>query len=193
MYQAGHGYLITHFAGQNGKMLEAECRDDDWSNMAAEEDEHGNFALHYFVSNRSYISDTPRNSTEVDARHMNIWWDYEVTYKLWHAHPPALSTPNRDNQLPLQIALLAGREQIVSFLLIKYPEAALRVNSMDNIHVFIHLLGYISIENRVMKVYYPGECFSTMYFLVRLRPDIVGYGMQECLVEHATVFGCIIS
>ena len=96
----------------------------------------------------------------------------------------AILIPNKDDQLPLHIATKSGQRLAIALLVMKYPEAVLL--GEININLFMHVLGCISVppagvngdDNSASEEDHT-NCLTTMFDLVRARPDIVSLGCSR--------------
>jgi hypothetical protein len=154
----------------------SENGDDDVINMAKEEDNNGNRALHLFVSNESY-----RNNNEHFCFDERIGSEYNLKLKtlrsLVNADPTAVYHPNNDNILPLELAMKAGRRCSIALLLSKYPDAVHRIESFSDVKLFAHLLSCLT--DKVVMTNQSKNCLSTMFHLIRARPDVVSLAVTK--------------
>jgi len=209
------GSLLTYLSSELASRLESTVRTDDDStsdNMASKADSNGNRALHLFVSNKSYANDDiAADITENDSVHLkdagpdtkeNNSPQCNITEKIWmellRSDSGAISIPNEEGQLPLHIAMKCGNRQAVALLVMEYPECVLLDDSMDNMQLFMHILGCISTQysmivsnrNNGTNANYTGpvethqKCLTTMFGLIRARPAIVSLaGRGEPVLE----------
>lgn len=156
-------------------------------NMASEADERGNLALHLLLSNESYVhGGNTEIATGDDTEAHLCTLEHKNVMSLLTLYHEANLTPNGRGDLPLQIAMKAGRRRAMPGLLTSYPVAAFSEESLHNIKFYVSVLGCISVPARffhgrgVNDVSYDEErhannvlYITTMYALVRARPDIV--------------------
>ncbi len=149
--------------------------------MAEEEDSDGNLALHLFVSNMSY-SHCKRGSNDSMAnisKHLgkqSLCNLEDVVRILIMVNPKAVLTPNKDNMLPLRLAMKAGRRYAIALLVMKYPGAVHADECFTDIKLLGHLLSCLSDEVLIKSqavLGAPNACLSTMFQLLRARPDII--------------------
>ncbi|KAL3816049.1 hypothetical protein ACHAXA_010354 [Cyclostephanos tholiformis] len=193
------GSLITFLCSKKTSKLEATTRDrsnvrtreHDYvtvPNMTSETDEHGNLALHLFLSNESHVRG---GNAEIVATLEN-----QILSALLHRYHEAISIPNSSGDQPLQIAMKAGRRRVLPPLLAAYPDAVFSDESTLDIKFYVHVLGCMSVPS---IFFFKGgdmgnisdddekqanirRCFTTMFHLVRARPNItslVGSGIPE--------------
>jgi len=183
-----NGALIQYLASNNTFKLERQARDVDQAsssvNMAEEKDENGDSALHLFVSNKTY---TNASSSKLACKSLNAGVECRVISSLLHSYRGAVATPNKANDLPLRIAMKAGRRQAVAVLVLEHPDAALLDESMQSTKLFMHLLGCISVPSKVCstgsdesntseqqsEAEIQMKCLTTMFGLLRHRPDVL--------------------
>ena len=154
-----------------------EDGDDLVNIMAKNEDNNGNRALHLFVSNESY-----RNNNDHFCFDERMGSDYNYKLKmntlrgLVNADPTAIYHPNNDNILPLELAMKAGRRCSIALLLSKYPDAVHMIECLSDIKLFPHLLSCLTdkvVMTNQIQPYEPKISLSTMFHLLRARPDVV--------------------
>ncbi|KAL7509352.1 hypothetical protein ACHAXN_006360 [Cyclotella atomus] len=178
------GSLIVYLASDAASKL--EYGKDSTKRLADEPDETGNYALHIFLSNASYSIAEKKAKDESDDVNVNA--EYQIVKELVAANPLSTSIANNDGIFPLRLAMDMGLRSVVSLLVEKYPQAVLIDPILENIKVFIEVLICISLplnaqehaeeggEERVVTeddVSDQSKLLSTMYFLVRSRPDVV--------------------
>lgn len=136
---------------------------EDTSNMAADQNGDGNSALHLFLSNQSY-------DWSIDS-----WKNREfyIMAKLLFAYPRSLTIINRNNDLPLRIAMRRGLRQAVEILLMCYPGAVHCDETLSNPRFFVHVLGCIAVPSE--HFFMPERHFTEMFNLLRSRPDLFTY------------------
>eukprot|EP00571_Detonula_confervacea_P007080 CAMPEP_0172323376 /NCGR_PEP_ID=MMETSP1058-20130122/48558_1 /TAXON_ID=83371 /ORGANISM="Detonula confervacea, Strain CCMP 353" /LENGTH=591 /DNA_ID=CAMNT_0013039353 /DNA_START=23 /DNA_END=1798 /DNA_ORIENTATION=- len=199
-----NGSLLTYLSSDNVSKMEANVRDDaklPIVNMAAEADENGNHALHLFVSNKSYGNASNSKSSDeappggsrdcamdTNTPHGNT--EHKIMQVLIDKDPNTVHIPNSNGELPLHIAMKSGRRRAVAMLVVEYPEAVLLDDNMDDLKLFMHILGCISVPQKVCperngvngnhsnandenQAKIQLRCLATMFGLVRARPDIV--------------------
>jgi hypothetical protein len=164
------GNPISYLLCNDTSRLEAAARQSKSSiNMAKEEDESGNFALHLFVSNESY---------RIVKNDWDLLFEEIVFDILLMNNPSAVFTPNKDHKLPLHLAMKAGRRHAVTKLLILHPDAVHLDDRMDDPQIFVQLLGCVTDvarkRNEARASYY-----SSMFQLIRSRPDICAAGVDR--------------
>jgi len=179
----------------DGSLIKYLCTEDAWKLegrsvydrlpilcLATEKDDNGDLPLHLFLSNKTYPGGrshsvdvaSPANEDDIAAA-----TERELIKALLDKNV-LISTPNSNNELPLHLAMRAGRRQAVGILVIKYPQAVLLDDDLDNNWLFMHVLSCISIPKKLCSS--PElrdterKCLDTMFELVRARPDIVSLG-----------------
>lgn len=176
------GSLLTYLSSDTVSTLEAKVRADakfPVINMAEETTCQGNLALHLFVSNESYAGDSDSNASDQDANNdtSNSSAEDKILDALLDKNRSAVRTANSNDELPLHIAMKAGRRRAVATLLVEYPEAVLLYDSFDNIKLIMHILSSISVAKECGHEDASSEnkfrYLTTMFALVRARPDIV--------------------
>jgi hypothetical protein len=176
------GSLIIYLASDSASKL--EYGKDSTKRLAEERDEFGNYALHIFLSNASYSVAEKKVNDENDG---NANAEYQIVKELVAAYPLSTSIANNDGIFPLRLAMNLGLRNTVALLVEKYPQAILMDPMLENIKVFIEVLICISMSSNACSGEEEGEAvnvdasdqsrlFSTMYFLVRSRPDVVSVG-----------------
>ena len=77
----------------------------------------------------------------------------QIVRQLIASCPLAISTPNKQNRLPLQLAMQSRQrrggeiDSVILTLVLEYPQAVLLDASVDNIKLFVHVLGCIALSN----------------------------------------------
>jgi len=177
----------------DGSLIKYLCSEDAWKLegrsvydrlpilcLTTEKDENGNLPLHLFVSNKTYAGGgsrsvsvaSPPNEDDIVAA-----TEREVMKGLLDKNV-LTSTPNSNNELPLHLAMRAGRRQAVGILAIEYYQAVLLDDDLDNNCLFMHVLSCISIPRKICSL--PAlpdtekKCLDTMFELIRARPDSLG-------------------
>ena len=162
--------------------------------LAADQDQHGNYALHILLSNQSYAS-TASDNQNTDE---HVAEDVTTTLCLFvreliAAYPPAVLVPNNDGVLPLRLAMKNGLRNVVALLVEEYPQAILKDSTLENMKVFTELLICISqfMEEKTMggdsgaqsssnsheaAIKKRDHLLSVIFFLIRSRPDVVSLG-----------------
>ena len=199
------GSLLTYLCSGDASKLEVKARagtDVPFDILASEVDERGNHALHLFLSNESYCArggnaETTTAGDDGDATLLRTA-ENKITGALLDGYRNAISIPNGNGDLPLRIAMKAGRRQAVPALLAEYPEAVFSDGSMLDIKFYVHVLGCISVPpHDFFPVYgeFDGRddgggadddatkrakiiqrrCVTIMFNLVRARPDVVSF------------------
>ncbi len=174
------GSLIKYLARttweHNGVVL------GDGQVMAEEEDSNGNLALHLFVSNMSYShcrrgsDDSMASISKRLGKQSLCNLEYDVVRVLMTVNPKAVFTPNKDNMLPLQLAMMAGRRYAIALLVMKYPGAVHADERFGDIKLLGHLLSCLSDKVLIKSqavIGKPQACLSTTFQLLRARPDII--------------------
>jgi ankyrin repeat protein len=160
---------ISYLLCNDASRLEAAARQSKGSiNMADEEDASGNFALHLFVSNESYC---------IVKKLRDINFEEYLLKQLIEYNPSAVFIPNKDHKLPLHLAMKAGRRHAVTKLLTLHPDAVHLDDRMDDPQIFVQLLGCVADvarERNEARASY----FSSMFQLIRSRPDICAAGVD---------------
>ena len=197
------GSLLTYLCSGDASKLEVEARagtDVPFDNLACEVDERGNHALHLFLSNESYArggsnAETTTAGDDGDATLRTA--ENEITVALLNAYRKAISIPDGNGDLPLRIAMKAGRRRAVPALLAEYPEAVFSDGSMLDIKFYVQVLGFISVpphdfflandefdgrddggsadDDVTERAKIQRRCITTMFNLVRARPDVVSF------------------
>jgi len=186
------GSLLTYLSYDTVSTLEAKVRVDaklPAINMAEETTCEGNLALHLFVSNTSYADGNDSNVSDQDApaksedratendNKSNSNAEQKILDALLDKNRSAVRTVNSNDELPLHIAMKAGRRRAVAILLMEYPEAVLLYDNFDNIKLIMHILGSISVAKECghedARSVNQFRYLTTMFTLVRARPDIV--------------------
>lgn len=173
--------LLAYLSSKDAMKLEGEVRDgipkSSSINMAEEKNENGDLALHLLASNKSLRGSTknilPVSGRKLLALRCEV---YSITKAILDSYPSAISTPNSNNELPLRIAMRAGRRQTVAGLLLEYPEAVLLDEDMNDNKLFMHALSCISSPMIYTKDLRDGadeRHLTTMFKLLTARPDIV--------------------
>ncbi|KAL3794211.1 hypothetical protein ACHAW5_001488 [Stephanodiscus triporus] len=191
------GSLLTYLCSCDASNLELETRDgDDFhvNNFASEVDEQGNHALHLFLSNKSYAHGGIAETAAGDGNDaMQCTLENKIMTALLDGYHEAISIPNSSGELPLRIAMKAGRRRTLPTLLQKYSDAVLFDESMLNIKFYVHVLACISVtpdflllndevdnsadggdsDDAVKRLEIQNRWITIMYNLVRARPDII--------------------
>jgi hypothetical protein len=202
------GSLILFLASPQASKLEYGKK--SLKRLAEEQDDEGNYALHIFLSNESYgntqkevsVHNNGVNATNLGRSSV----EYRIVKGLIEAHPSAIFTANNNGMLPLQLAIDTGLRNVVIPLLVQeYPQAVLMDSRLENIKMFTKMLGCISMavkdrtctesedamtetidENENVDASEQRKLFSTIYFLVRSRPDVVALGGAASLSNGVT-------
>jgi hypothetical protein len=167
--------------------------------LASEVDERGNHALHLFLSNESYArggsnAETTTAGDDGDATLLRTA-ENKIAVALLNAYRKAISIPDGNGDLPLRIAMKAGRRRAVPALLAEYPEAVFSDGSMLDAKLYVQVLGCISVpphdfflandefggrdggsaDDDTERAKIQRRCITTMFNLVRARPDVVSF------------------
>lgn len=107
---------------------------------------------------------------------MELNFEHGILDRLLANDPAAVFIQNRDHKLPLHLAMNAGRRYAVIKLLTLHPDAVHLNDSVDDIKVYMQLLCCMDDDANEVNV---SSCvriryFSTMFQLLRSRPDICG-------------------
>ena len=224
------GSLIAYLTSIDAGKLEAQVRNEadnnnhnsssssssslNATNMSEEEDASGNHALHVFLTNKSYAGKYDSQSSSGDNSRGSgndeentttpSKVEHEIMQHLIQMDHQAIFTSNNMGQLPLQIAMKAGRRNAISVLVLEYPEAVLLDDSMNNIKYFMYVLSSISDPTNVylLKTGSEGDdeesteddvhakkskkCLTAMYELVRAKPDVVSFADSGSRKEGAS-------
>jgi len=194
---------LTYLCSGDASKLEAEARagtDVPAGNLASEVDERGNHALHLFLSNESYRprgggdAETTTAGDDGDATLLPAA-ESEITAALLGGCRGAISIPDGSGDYPLRIAMKAGRRRAVIALLAEYPEAVFSDGGMFDPKLYEQVLGCISVpphdfflandgfggrdggsaDNDTERAKIQRRCITTMFNLVRARPDVVSF------------------
>lgn len=156
-----------------------------------EKDDNGDLPLHLFLSNKTYTCGGSRSVSVASPSNVDDVAAVATERGLIKAllHDPdktdgLVSTPNINNELPLHLAMRAGRRQAVGILVIEYYQAVLLDDDLDNNWLFVHVLSCISMPRRLCSSEptttelhdTEKKCLGIMFELVRARPDIVSVG-----------------
>ena len=186
----------------DGSLIKYLCSEDAWKLegrsvydrlpilcLTTERDGNGDLPLHLFLSNKTYAGGrshsvdvaSPANEDDIAAAAAAAAATERELIKALLDKNVLISTPNSNNELPLHLAMRAGRRQAVGILAIEYYKAVLLDDDLDNNCLFMHVLSCISIPRRLCSsgtVLCDTEktCLDTMFQLVRARPDIVSLG-----------------
>ncbi|KAL7522727.1 hypothetical protein ACHAWX_007400 [Stephanocyclus meneghinianus] len=153
--------------------------------IADERDQLGNCALHIFLSNCSYVIPVDNKVRGVvkhvpDESASSIGYvECLIVRQLIVSKPLAISTPNNEGNLPLKLAMKSGMRNVVALLVMEYPQAVLCDLSLENIKLFIRLIGCLSLFAPDGANNGEGDLtkrLSAMYFLMKSRPDVVALG-----------------
>jgi hypothetical protein len=202
------GSLILFLASPQASKLEYGKK--SLKRLAEGQDDEGNYALHIFLSNESYgntqkevsVHNNGVNATNLGRSSV----EYRIVKRLIEAHPSAIFTANNNGMLPLQLAIDTGLRNVIPLLVQEYPQAVLLDSRLENIKMFTKMLGCISMalkdkitstasedamtesinENENVDSSEQRKLFSTMYFLVRSRPDVVALGGAASLSNGVT-------
>ncbi|KAL7531327.1 hypothetical protein ACHAXR_004881 [Thalassiosira sp. AJA248-18] len=177
------GSLLAFLSSTDAFKLEGKVRGGNESisiNMAAEADDNGNLALHLFASNKSYANCKSSGESDMDNSAPQSNTEYKIMKALLDQNHDAILIPNKNDQLPLHIAMKSGRRLAIALLVMKYPEAVAVLLGEINTNMFMHVLGCISVppagvngDDDSANVEDHTNCLTTMFDLVRARPDIV--------------------
>ena len=186
------GSLLTYLCSGDASKLEVEARagtDVPFDNLASEVDERGNHALHLFLSNESYArggsnAETTTAGDDGDATLLRTA-ENKIAVALLNAYRKAISIPDGNGDFPLQIAMKAGRRRAVPALLSEYPEAVFSDGSMLDAKLYVQVLGCISVpphdfrgaadDDDTERAKIQRRCITTMFNLVRARPDVASF------------------
>ena len=175
-----------HLFLASSKASKYEYGKESTKELAAEQDGVGNYALHLFLSNESYVMHYEKDEiVPKEAKPCSSSQEYRIVEKLIAVHPKITSIPNDNNVLPLRLAMDTGLRNVISLLVTEYPQAVLMDPRLDNIKLFSEILICISRnlaeritnnepENRNEET----TCLNTMLFLIKSRPDVVVYGVS---------------
>ena len=166
--------------------------------MADERDQLGNYALHIFLSNCSYVIPVSnevrgqvKHVADESTSHIGCV-ECQIVRQLIASNPFAISTPNNEGNLPLKLAMKSGMGSAVALLVMGYPQAVLCDSSLENIKAFIRLIGCLSLF--ASDGANDGTCdltklLSAVYFLVKSRPDVVALGGSLSVSSRAESTG----
>ena len=174
--------LIKYLVSSDAARLEAKTRLPGQEEkrevlLQYEPDTRGNLPLHTFVGNPSCSCGSASA-------------EYEIVQCLTNSaenelEPAAAS--NDEGRLPLKIAMMSGRRTAIAVLVMKYPQAAITDENIDN-KILVHLLGTVTrlkefnhvwddmpglsdridAQNKINKV-----CLTAVFELIHARPDVV--------------------
>lgn len=219
------GSLLVFLSSPEASFL--EYGNDSLAKLAEEQDEDGNYALHFLLSNESYAADAkvpPQTKTDdVDANNrandpsttQTADIVSQIVLQLTASYPRAVSTPNNNGKLPLQLAMNHGIRNAISILVKEYPEAVLLDSTLENIKYYVYVLACITLpiskrddqeagrmkennnalqpnadhssnENGIESMQRDDDLvsFTTLYDLLRSRPNVVSFGGAEFLKQN---------
>jgi hypothetical protein len=189
------GSLILFLASEKASHL--EYGKDSGMKLAEEKDELGNHALNIFVSNDSYASEDADAHDASRSSRANESVEYRIAKALLASHPSSISTPNNENNLPLKLAIQSGLRNVIALLVLEYPEAVLMDPSLENVKIFTEVL--VSLFSSVQNgsncndeegtvdgdMAEESKLLSTMFYLIRSRPDVVALGGASSLAASS--------
>ena len=206
------GSLLTYLCSDHASRLEVKARagaNVPFDNLASEVDGRGNHALHLFLSNESYARGGNAETAAGDDSDAALGTvENKIMAALLNGNREAISIPDSNGDLPLRIAMKAGRRRAVTALLVEYPEAVFFDSSMLDIKLYVQVLGCISVppdcflgndefdgrddggsaDDATKRAKVQRRCITIMFNLVRARPDLVsfaGSGTPELNEEAA--------
>lgn len=184
-----NGSLLLFIA--SSKASKYEYGKESTKKLAAEPDENGNCALHLFLSNESYNTNSEKDEmVRKEAKLYSSSQEYRIVKELIKVNPKTTSVANSNNVLPLRLAMDTGLRNVISLLVTEYPQAVFMDPKLDNIKVFAEILVCISCDSAERVANNETDntgignkneettCLSTMFFLIKSRPDVVVYGVS---------------
>lgn len=143
-----------------------------------EKDEDGNTPLHIFASNKYYSAQM--HNEDFNERQAMEDADVVVVNKLYPMQPEAISQPNKDGKLPLQLAIESGRrggghEGAISVLISWNPLAILLTPGLESVKLYPLILATIANSEKMRK----HRNLEAVFSLLRARPDVVDFTSHQ--------------